>query len=158
MKQIESYFSEAKEEITAANQLAQNSIAHILAVPGNATSADVEATTVHEAHNRLVNALFRRDPNAQDMLVHATMGISGEAGELLDAVKKHWAYDKKLDIENVLEECGDLLFYIKALLFQFGLTITDAEAFNHSKLSKRYSSGTFSTTEAQTRADKAAGE
>lgn len=157
MKFVPNYLTEEKEQITAVNQLAQNSISHILTSFKDEIH-DVEASIVHEVHNALVSALFRRDPSAQDMLVHATMGISGEAGELLDAVKKHWAYDKKLDIENVLEECGDLLFYIKALLFQFGFTVTDAEAFNHSKLSKRYSSGTFSTTEAQTRADKQNGE
>lgn len=157
MKFIQSYLTEEKDQITAVNQLAQNSISHIL-VKANDHVNDVEADLVHEAHNALVNALFRRDASAQDMLVHATMGISGEAGELLDAVKKHWAYDKPLDIKNVLEECGDLLFYIKALLFQFGFTITDAEAYNHSKLSTRYSSGTFSTAEAQARADKSPGE
>lgn len=156
MKHIPSYITEEKDKVRAVTDMAMSSISQVLCAHSQIN--DVDASTVHYAHNELVKALFRRDPSAQDMLVHATMGISGEAGELLDAVKKHWAYDKPLDIENVLEECGDLLFYIKATLFLFGLTITDAEAFNHTKLSKRYSSGSFSTTEAQARADKAEGE
>lgn len=35
-------------------------------------------------------------------------GVSGEAGELLDAVKKSVVYKKPLDRENVVEELGDL--------------------------------------------------
>jgi hypothetical protein len=48
-------------------------------------------------------------------LMHATFGISGEAGELLDAVKKHIIYGKPLDRENVVEELGDLEFYLEDL-------------------------------------------
>lgn len=42
--------------------------------------------------------------------LHMAIGISGEAGELLDAIKKATIYRKPLDIANVREECGDLLF------------------------------------------------
>ena len=36
-------------------------------------------------------------------LIHAAMGIAGEAGELLDAVKKHVVYDKELNMGNIIE-------------------------------------------------------
>jgi NTP pyrophosphatase (non-canonical NTP hydrolase) len=48
--------------------------------------------------------------------LHMAIGISGEAGELLDAVKKATIYRKPLDIANIVEECGDLLFYISGIL------------------------------------------
>lgn len=85
--------------------------------------------------------------------VHAAIGISGEAGELLDAVKKCWAYDQDLDIENVLEECGDLLFYITAMLDTLGYDLEDAEKHNYDKLNKRYPNG-FTNQAAKDRADK----
>ena len=43
------------------------------------------------------------------------VGVSGEAGELLDAVKKAVIYRKPLDLENVIEELGDLEFYMEGL-------------------------------------------
>ena len=48
-------------------------------------------------------------------LWHMATGVSGEAGELLDAVKKHVIYNKELDRENIIEELGDLEFYMEGL-------------------------------------------
>src|ERR1035437_131468 len=47
--------------------------------------------------------------DAQDCsILHMVVGISGEAGELLDAIKKQVIYRKPLDRENVIEELGDI--------------------------------------------------
>jgi len=46
-------------------------------------------------------------------LIHMVLGISGESGELLDAIKKHTIYHKPLDIGNVIEELGDIEFIWK---------------------------------------------
>lgn len=47
---------------------------------------------------------------------HMFFGISSELGELFGAFKKHFIYEKELDLENVKEECGDLLFYFVNLI------------------------------------------
>lgn len=86
--------------------------------------------------------------------LHAAVGAAGEAGELLDAIKKTWVYNKPLDEENVLEECGDMLFYIQLQLNVSGLTILDAIEHNAAKLRKRYPDG-YTDQAAQARADKA---
>ena len=52
----------------------------------------------------------------QEDLLHMTLGIAGESGELVDAVKKYWVYGKPLNVNNVIEELGDLLFYIQGML------------------------------------------
>lgn len=88
-----------------------------------------------------------------DDLAHAAMGISGEAGELLDAIKKHWAYGKELDKENVMEELGDLEFYMTALRNCLGVPRSYIIAGNVTKLNKRYA-GKYSDQEAIARADK----
>jgi NTP pyrophosphatase (non-canonical NTP hydrolase) len=87
--------------------------------------------------------------------LHMAVGVAGEAGELLDAVKKHVIYNKPLDIENVVEEVGDKLFYIVGLLDGLGLTIDQCLGANMAKLGIRYEAGSYSDTAAQTRADKA---
>ncbi len=47
-----------------------------------------------------------------DIIRHAVIGMGTEAGELLDAYKKHFAYGLPLDITNVKEEIGDIFWYI----------------------------------------------
>jgi len=93
-------------------------------------------------------------------LTHMAMGVAGEAGELLDAVKKSVMYRKPLDRENVLEECGDILFFLQGILNHFNanegypVTLQDIIHANRDKLSKRYHAGTYSNQQAQQRADK----
>ncbi len=87
-------------------------------------------------------------------LVHMAMGISGEAGELLDAIKKHAVYGKPLDRENVLEELGDLEFYMAGMRQILHMSRNDVLKYNVDKLSKRYPQGTYTDADANTRADK----
>jgi NTP pyrophosphatase (non-canonical NTP hydrolase) len=86
--------------------------------------------------------------------LHMAVGTSGEAGELLDAVKKYVIYNKELDRVNVIEELGDLEFYMEGL--RQGLNITREETIlaNIAKLGVRYASGGYSDQQAQDRADK----
>lgn len=94
----------------------------------------------------------------QERLVHAAMGVSGEAGELLDAIKKHWVYGKELDVGNVMEELGDILFYVQAMANEFGWDLTDLVVENMKKLQQRYPSGAYSDAQAIARADKVSEE
>lgn len=82
------------------------------------------------------------------------IGVSGEAGELLDAVKKAVIYRKPLDIANVREECGDLLFYITGMLSSVGSNLDEVIAENAAKLSVRYQSLSYSNHAAISRMDK----
>ena len=86
--------------------------------------------------------------------LHMAVGISGESGELLDAIKKHVFYCKPLDRENVVEELGDLEFYMEGLRQSLGITRDEVLEANIQKLFKRYSSGKYSDQQAQERADK----
>lgn len=85
--------------------------------------------------------------------LHMAIGISGEAGELLDSVKKATIYRKPLDIANVQEECGDLLFYIVGILDSINTDLDSVIAENMVKLSTRYGK-TYSNAAAIHRADK----
>lgn len=87
--------------------------------------------------------------------LHYAVGISGEAGELLDAVKKFVIYNKELDLVNVVEELGDLEFFLEALRARLGISRESTIMDNKRKLFKRYSSGKYSDKQAQERADKA---
>ncbi len=87
-------------------------------------------------------------------LWHMATGVSGEAGELLDAVKKHVAYNREIDRENVIEELGDLEFYMEGIRQAVGVTREEVLLANKTKLFKRYAGFNFSNQAAQERADK----
>lgn len=86
--------------------------------------------------------------------LHMAVGVSGEAGELIDAVKKYVVYDKELDLKNVIEELGDLEFYMEGLRASMGITREETLTANMTKLGKRYSGGTYTDKDAHQRADK----
>lgn len=44
--------------------------------------------------------------------IHMLMGMVTEVGELMDVYKKNLAYTKPMDLVNVQEEIGDLMWYV----------------------------------------------
>ena len=89
----------------------------------------------------------------QAELLHAAIGLAGEAGELLDTVRKHVFDGQPLDRENVIEELGDLEFYMMAAMMNIGVLRPHLQELNMAKLSKRYEGG-YSDEQAQERKDK----
>ena len=87
-------------------------------------------------------------------LTHHGIGVVGEGAELLDAIKKLIIYRRPLDMENVIEELGDLEFFMEGLRQNLGITREQTIEHNIAKLLKRYPKG-YSDEAAQTRADKA---
>jgi NTP pyrophosphatase (non-canonical NTP hydrolase) len=87
-------------------------------------------------------------------LIHAVMGITGEAGELLDGIKKHVIYDKDLDLDNVIEELGDMEFYMEQVRQRLGITREQTLEANIAKLKVRYDGLKYTDAAAQQRADK----
>jgi len=102
-----------------------------------------------------VRALVVLPETSVGKLVHMTMGVAGEAGEIVDVVKKHWIYGKPLDVENVIEEIGDCLFYLQGILNEAAPDVSLEEVMqrNVTKLEKRYPQG-FTQQAALDRVDK----
>ncbi|AYF44914.1 MULTISPECIES: nucleoside triphosphate pyrophosphohydrolase family protein [Halobacteriovorax] len=71
-------------------------------------------------------------------LLHAGIGISTEAGEFLDALKKHIFYGKELDRVNLAEELGDLFWYMAIVGDELGIKFEDVMERNITKLKARY--------------------
>jgi NTP pyrophosphatase (non-canonical NTP hydrolase) len=112
-------------------------------------------------YNEFVKALLKSGDQikseitpAECHLIHMVLGLSGEAGELLDAVKKSTIYRKPLDMENVLEELGDIEFFLEGFRQAVGLTRETCIEMNIAKLKARYHKLSYSDSQAQERADK----
>lgn len=83
-------------------------------------------------------------------LFHATVGLVTESGELMDAFKRRMFYGKELDLVNVKEELGDVLWYVALAAHSCGWTIEQLMQANCNKLEKRYGPA-FSTAGANIR-------
>jgi NTP pyrophosphatase (non-canonical NTP hydrolase) len=71
-------------------------------------------------------------------LLHAAMGISTESGELMDAFKRKLFYGKPLDVVNVKEEIGDIMWYVAILLRELDLDFHELLQLNINKLTARF--------------------
>jgi NTP pyrophosphatase (non-canonical NTP hydrolase) len=112
-------------------------------------------------HAELVRALCKSgEQMAAEMtpekahLWHMVTCIAGEAGELIDTVKRHVIYGKNLDIGNIVEELGDLEFYLEGLRQGIDLPRELTLKHNIAKLSVRYAGLKYTDEAAVARADK----
>ena len=89
--------------------------------------------------------LALRTWHAPDMpyadLVVGSMGLNGEAGEVIDHVKKFLAQGHELDREHVAEELGDTLYYLAITALSVGKKLDEIMEENIEKLRKQYPEG-----------------
>ena len=89
-------------------------------------------------------------------LLHAAIGIGSESGEIQDTIKKVCIYGQPMagkHHENLIEELGDLEFYMQELRSLIGVTREETLLANIAKLEKRYPEG-YSDEKAKERKDK----
>lgn len=85
-------------------------------------------------------------------LLNGCLGLSGEAGELNDLVKK-WIFHKKpLDREHMKKEIGDVCWYIADICHSMGFDLGEIFQMNIDKLKARYPEG-FSEQRANNRSE-----
>jgi len=85
--------------------------------------------------------------------MHGVIGLAGEAGELLDAIKKPMFYGQDPNIINIKEEVGDCLWYIAQICRSQGWTFEEMMDENIAKLKLRYPNK-FTTSDSIQRKDK----
>lgn len=83
----------------------------------------------------------RAGVSQRGMILEAALGISGEAGEVVDRVKKFAFQGHKLHAGKIVEELGDLLWYIALMTDAIGETLECVMNRNIQKLKARYPEG-----------------
>ena len=73
--------------------------------------------------------------------------VSGEAGELAEAVKKHLRYERgikgtTLDIDDIADEMGDLVVSLDLLAAEMGINLGDAVMNKFNRTSRKYEMNT----------------
>lgn len=105
-------------------------------------------------YEQFVTALVKERGSLELNLEHMIIGVAGEAGELCDPIKRFTIYGKELDRANVVEELGDMEFYMAGLRQLLRISREEVLDANFAKLRARYPAGNYSDEAAQTRADK----
>lgn len=82
----------------------------------------------------------------------ACLGLAGESGEFVDAIKKMVAHGHDVPDEVLQKELGDVLWYVAEICTAFGWSLEEVATANIIKLRKRYPEG-FSSAASIARTD-----
>lgn len=77
----------------------------------------------------------------KDILINGVMGLCGESGEAIDIVKKHLAHGHELDRNHLIEELGDIAWYLAETAYSLDIDLESVLKQNIEKLKKRYPNG-----------------
>lgn len=106
--------------------------------------------TLDEYQRLAARTMGTRTPS--DQLSNMALGLAGEAGETADMLKKHLFHGKALDVDELVKELGDVLWYVAGMASAVGASLDDVAQRNVDKLRRRYPDG-FSVEASAMRAD-----
>jgi NTP pyrophosphatase (non-canonical NTP hydrolase) len=89
-------------------------------------------------------------------LMTAAFGISAEAGEFTEVIKKIFLQGKPYNEDNVFHlkrELGDICWYIAQACMALDTTFEEVLQMNYEKLSARYPEGTFDVYKSENRVE-----
>jgi NTP pyrophosphatase (non-canonical NTP hydrolase) len=79
-----------------------------------------------------------KDPGG---LLNGCLGLSGETGEVVDAIKKVLFHGKERNDQEIKKELGDVLWYVALIAESLGYSMDEIMEQNIDKLKKRYPEG-----------------
>ncbi len=103
-------------------------------------------------YQQLAARTLGRDRTPEQQLTNAALGLTGEAGEVAEMIKKHLFHATPLDQDALVKELGDCLWYIGAFATALGVSLDDIAQRNIDKLRKRYPEG-FDTERSRNRTE-----
>jgi len=89
---------------------------------------------------------FEHNDAQRDNVLMATLGLCGESGEVADLLKKHYFHGHPLDRTQLINELGDVAWYLAELCTAFNILLSEVVGGNITKLRARY--GTAFSAEA----------
>lgn len=92
---------------------------------------------INQYQQKAIRTLAKLQTPMEDDL-HMLLGIQTESAELSDVYKKKLAYNKNVDLINVKEEIGDLMWYVANFCNLNNWDLRDIMETNIRKLETRY--------------------
>jgi NTP pyrophosphatase (non-canonical NTP hydrolase) len=109
--------------------------------------------TFDEYQAKALRTKNRGDIGGIPDLAVAGLGIAGEAGEVADEIKKVLGHGKAMDVDKLVKEIGDVLWYAASVAEDIGVPLSVIAARNVAKLEARYPNG-FTTAASVAKADE----
>lgn len=79
--------------------------------------------------------------STQEHLINGALGLTGEAGEVADLVKKWTMQGHIIDVDHIVKELGDVCWYIAETATAIGYGMEEIMQRNIEKLKARYPDG-----------------
>ena len=79
--------------------------------------------------------------NYRSMLQYSCIGLAGEVGELCNSIKKMFYHGHDYSNAELVEELGDILWYVSYTAWTLGMDLDEVAAINIAKLRRRYPDG-----------------
>ena len=96
--------------------------------------------TINEYQQRAMASL-NPELKGRDVLINSVMGLCGESGEAIDIVKKWLAQGHPLDREHLIQELGDVAWYLAETATALDVDLEEVFSRNIEKLRRRYPQG-----------------
>lgn len=114
----------------------------------------LERIKMSDYRDNVLRTANMKSVSFKDKLSLGGLGIGGEAGEVVDLIKKVLHHDKPLDKDKLIKELGDVRWYLEYLAITIDVSMEEIEAANVTKLKARYPNG-FSYEAANNRIEDA---
>lgn len=95
---------------------------------------------INEYQDRSTRTLNRALSDDEQLLNHV-IGLVGEAGEVLDLLKKYRFQGHDLNKKKMIEELGDVFYYLAGIATSLNVDLERVAQNNIDKLLKRYPDG-----------------
>lgn len=107
---------------------------------------EVSETTLKDVQTEVIRQIIRDYSGFDTTLLSAvfSLGIAEEAGEVAGLFKRFFRRDKirkdeeRFNRENLIEELGDVLWYLTAICSTHDITLEEVWNHNVAKLEERY--------------------
>lgn len=99
------------------------------------------AASVLSIYPLLVEKTCRSDMAADEQIKNALLGLSGEVREVVDLFKKYFYQGHDIDINSLVEELGDVLYYLTWIMNVIDVNMAETAFENMDKLTERYPNG-----------------
>ena len=96
--------------------------------------------TINE-YQSLAMTTLNKDLNKDQVLLNGAMGLCGESGEVIDLLKKHLSQGHPLNKEKMIEEIGDVAWYLAEVAYALDVDLETILSKNIQKLKERYPEG-----------------
>ena len=94
-----------------------------------------------EEYQRLAMVTCKDYDNIREAYANIGLGLAGESGEVVDIIKKYLVAGKEIDKNHLVEELGDVMWYIAEACKFFDLSMQEIARVNIEKMAKRYPNG-----------------